>query len=116
MRMNISDLFVNEVNLIYQQDNDPKHTSILIRKYFEDYGIVKLDWPSNSPDLNPIENVWHLLKLKMSKIIYETKEEFIKCIEESWKEIKVETIDNIIKSMPNRLHKLIENNGDRIDY
>ena len=49
---------------IFQQDNDPKHTSRLAKAYFEDEQIPVLDWPPQSPDLNPIEAAWAIVKKK----------------------------------------------------
>ena len=55
-------------NFIFQQDNDPKHTSRIFKNYFEEKGIGTLSWPSQSPHLNPIENLWDELDRKIPQI------------------------------------------------
>ena len=49
----MEDFGISTQELIFQQDNDPKHTSKKAKKWMEDNDITLLDWPPQSPDLNP---------------------------------------------------------------
>ena len=55
-------------DVIFQQDNDPKHTSKRAKEWMEDNNITLLDWPPQSPDLNPTEHLWNHMKKNFTNI------------------------------------------------
>ncbi len=75
-----------------------------------------MSWPPNSPDLNPIENIWNILKSKVARTKTTTALEFENLIMDKWFTITMETINAVIDSMSSRILKLIENKGDYINY
>ncbi len=53
-----ADKLYGDADFIFQQDLAPAHTAKGTKSWFNDHGVTVLDWPANSPDLNPKENLW----------------------------------------------------------
>ena len=60
-----ADKLYGDADFIFQQDLAPAHSAKTTTNWFADHDITVLDWPVNSPDLNPIENLWGIVKRKM---------------------------------------------------
>jgi len=102
----------DEPDWILQEDKDPKHTSKLAIKWKEENGINRMRWPANSPDLNPIENVWAVLKLNVRKRRPCTVKQLVRAIYKEWKELLVEYAQTLVSSMTRRVKEVITAQGD----
>jgi transposase len=101
---------------VFQQDGASCHTAKLSRDFFSSTGIDVLPWPSNSPDLNPIENVWAVLKQNVEKRSVKTKDDLIRVVQEEWDRLSMDFIKKTIDSMENRLSQVIKNKGKKCEY
>ncbi len=60
-----ADKLYRDADFIFQQDLAPAHTAKGTKSWFNYHGVTVLDWPANSPDLNPVEDLWGIVKRKM---------------------------------------------------
>ncbi|XDV33344.1 hypothetical protein PO909_003777 [Leuciscus waleckii] len=71
----------------FQQDNDPKHTAKITKEWLHNNSVIVLEWPSQSPDLNPIEHLWRDLKMAVHQRLPSNLTELERICKEEWQRI-----------------------------
>ena len=107
-------------NALFQDDNAPPHRSRLAQEQFDVCNIERMDWPPYSPDLNPIENLWNLIKkqLKSRENRPRNVADLQAALEQIWSDLyrQHDIWRKFIISMPDRLRKCISARGYAIPY
>ncbi|KAF1954470.1 hypothetical protein CC80DRAFT_567739 [Byssothecium circinans] len=109
----------------FMQDNAPIHKSRETTNWLNAHEIEVIDWPPYSPDINPIEHLWWLLKQKLVKLYPNLegqgfrgvdRDHFTQCAQEAWRAIPQASIDKLIKSVPRRTRAVIQARGWQTKY
>ncbi len=87
-----ADKLYGDADFIFQQDLAPAHTAKGTKSWFNDHGVTVLDWPANSSDLNPIENLWGIVKRKMRDTRPNNADELKATVKETWASIHLHYI------------------------
>lgn len=101
---------------ILQQDNDPKHTANATKQFIKTKKWKLLEWPSQSPDLNPIEHAFYLLKKRMASEFPRNRQELKQTALKAWESISLDYTARLVHSMPRRLEAVIANKGYSTKY
>ena len=101
---------------VFQDDSAPCHRSRVVKSWIQENEYTVLDWPGNSQDLNPIENVWAILKRKLKMTTISNRKALILVAKTKWSEISPDLLRNLSKSMPKRIEMVIKAKGGATKY
>lgn len=100
----------------FYQDNDPKHKAYSVRSWLLYNCPHVMETPPQSPDLNPIENLWNHLDNKVREHHISSKPELKRILLQEWERIEPSFCRKLVESIPKRLEKVIEAKGLHTKY
>ncbi len=106
-----ADKLYGDADLIFQQDLAPAHTAKGTKSWFNDHGVYCAWLAANSPDLNPIENLWGIVKRKMRDTRPNNADDLKATIKATWASIQPQQCHKLITSMPRRIEAVIKAKG-----
>ncbi|KAG2471401.1 TC1A transposase, partial [Polypterus senegalus] len=95
----------------FQQDNDPKHTAKITKEWLHNNSVTVLEWPSQSPDLNPIEHLWRDLKMAVDQRLPSNLTELERICKEEWQRIPKSRCEKLVASKTKKTPGCISLNG-----
>jgi len=109
---------LDRAEVIFQHDNDPKHTAKRTKRWLEDNRVHVLDWPAQSPDLNPMEHLWGEVKRRMGCLSKKprSKNELWDRLQDVWNGIEPSVCAKLVGSMPARIQAVLDAKGGYTRY
>lgn len=100
-------------SIVFMQDNAPCHRAFRVEQFLDQNNVQRLCWPPQSPDMNPIENLWAIIKSRRQKKfgIPNTKKDLIEQIFEIWDAIEPELIEKLANSANKRIMEVYKRRG-----
>ena len=105
-------------DFIFQDDGAPCHRSKVVKAWFEAHGITPMHyWPGQSPDLNPIENLWNIMKRMVNQSKPTGRVSLVEGIIRAWHHtVTIDTLQTLVESMPRRIAAVIAAKGCATKY
>lgn len=103
---------------IFMHDGAPCHRAKSVARWLHEQSVTVLSpWPGNSPDLNPLENLWSILKTKVAQHNPTSLQHLHEVIREVWcREIDPELCKRLVHNMPQRVREVLKNKGGPTKY
>ena len=101
------------VPVVFMQDNAPCHKAKVVTEFLARENIETLPWPPQSPDMNPIENLWAIIKRRIKKKFStpRTRDELIEQVFTIWNGIGPELYEILSDSIFHRMYEVSRRNG-----
>nr|KAF6360184.1 hypothetical protein mMyoMyo1_011136 [Myotis myotis] len=104
----------------FQQDNMQCHDACIVQEWFQEHegDFTLLRWPSQSPDLNPIEHLWDEVKRAIRQLLPQPSNltELDSAIHQAWCHIPRITFQHLVESMPRRITAVLKAKGGPTKY
>jgi hypothetical protein len=99
------------------QDDASVHRAKIVNEYWKDSEFSHLpSWPAQSPDLNPLENLWGIMSQKLANTAFEDTEALRRGVCAAWDALEQQTIDHLVSSFPSRCRAVLEAKGSHTRY
>ena len=101
---------------VFQMDNDPEHTNKVVAKWLKNNKVKELEWPSQSPDFNPIEDFWAELKERVRARRPTNLTRLHQLCQEEWATIHPAYCGKLVEGYPKRLTQVKQFKGNATKY
>ncbi|CAB4407619.1 unnamed protein product [Rhizophagus irregularis] len=111
-------MFRESRKLYFSRGQSSIHTARVVKNWKDENDTASLPWPAQSPDLNPIENLWDELdrQVRAHRPLPTNRESLCQILREKWSNIDAGKYQNLVDSMPRRVAAVINNKGHPTKY